>query len=47
MGFPILNAWLCNQAFQYYNNIKIFLELQPDAQPWRVGSEKRNAKKMP
>jgi len=25
--FSLLNAWLHNQAFQYHNNIKIFLEL--------------------
>jgi hypothetical protein len=26
-GFPISNAWLCNQAFQFHNYTKIFLEL--------------------
>jgi len=27
--FPILNARLHNQAFKFYDNIKILLELQP------------------
>jgi hypothetical protein len=27
LTFPILKAWLRNQAFQFCNNIKIFLEL--------------------
>jgi hypothetical protein len=26
--FPILNAWLCNQALQFCNNIKTYLRLQ-------------------
>jgi hypothetical protein len=26
--FPILNAWLRNQTFQFHYNIKIFFELQ-------------------
>ena len=26
--FSILNAWLRNQAFQFHNYTKIFLELQ-------------------
>lgn len=27
--FGILNAWLLNQAFQFHDNVKISLELQP------------------
>jgi hypothetical protein len=27
MGFPILNAWPRNQAFQFQDNIKSLLEL--------------------
>jgi len=27
--FPILNAWLHNQAFQFHDNVKISFELQP------------------
>ena len=26
--FPILNAWLRNQLFQFYDNIKIFFQTQ-------------------
>jgi len=32
MGFPILKAWVRNQAFQCHDSIKIFLEL-PKSRP--------------